>query len=93
MSTYSPKLPGRLATARAGAGDEPYLTQSRCVDWLLDCRGVCALPSLRSVIDNALGEIGHIGVVSGRYFRSVLDEIELALAVEAAFDPLELKAA
>lgn len=93
MANYESKLPERVAAARAGAADQAYLTQSSCINWLLDCRCVCSVPSGRSVIDNALGEMGHLGVISGQYFRSVLDRLDLALAVESAFNATELKAA
>ena len=93
MSINMPTLPSRITAARDGAGDEAYLSQTRCVDWLLDCRAVVDRPALRELIDEALVEISRVRLVTGEHFRSMLDHLELALAVDSAFDHLELKAA
>ncbi len=81
---------GCVAEARAHIVDHAYLSQGRCVDWLLDCLNAAVRSSVRTVVTEKLDTIRGVTLVAGPAFADMLDEIHLALQVDAAFDHLEL---
>ncbi len=80
----------KVAEARTAIGEEQYLAQSRCIDWLLDCLNAAMRPTVRTIIEDSLTDMAHVNLVTGVEFRASLDEIQLAAQVDAVFDRLEL---
>lgn len=79
-----------VASARADVADEPILDRDRCVDWLLDCLNAARRPTVRAIICNMLAAVAGANTVTGADFQLALDEVDLALQVDAAFDHLDL---
>lgn len=92
MATNLPSasIVGAVALARSSAGNDQYLTQSRCVDWLLDCLNAAVRPAVRRLIMQQLSAMLHLNLVLGSEFQACLDQILLAAQVDAAYDQLEL---
>ena len=89
----APTVAGCVTEARNESAGSEYLSQARCVDWLLDCFNAAVRPSVRHVVAEMLGDITGVTLVPGRVFSDMLDHVQLALQVDAAFDHLELGAA
>lgn len=96
MSIFTPPQTNSVATwvsaARIATDGQQLVAQVDCVDWLLDCLNACVRPSVGAIIEQHLTAIAHITVVRAADFVRALDEIQLALQVDAAFDHLELGA-
>ncbi|MCP3989753.1 MAG: hypothetical protein GY724_11810 [Actinomycetia bacterium] len=91
MTTAAPtNISEKVAEARTAIGEEQYLAQSRCIDWLLDCLNAAIRPTVRTIIEDSLSDMAHVNLVTGDAFRASLDEIHLAAQVDAIFDRLEL---
>ncbi len=94
MTTVSPltetTLTSCVSEAREGTGNETFLSQSRCVDALLDCLNATVRPSVRDVAAEALASISLLRLVKAEDFRRALDQIEMALAVDSIFDRFDL---
>ena len=63
------------------------------MDWLLDCFNASVRPSVRGVVGEMLTRIAFVNLVTARDFAEMLDHVQLALQVDAAFDHLEIGAA
>ena len=81
-----------LRRGRKQAGSSQTMSQPMCVDVLLDCRNAAVRPTVRQIAAEALAEIAHVNLVRTSRFLELLDVIHLALAVDAAFDHLDLAA-
>ncbi len=47
MTTAAPtNISEKVAEARTAIGEEQYLAQGRCVDWLLDCLNAAIRPTV-----------------------------------------------
>ena len=86
-------ISAQVAEARTAVGQEQYVAQSRCIDWLLDCLNVAVRPTVRSIIEESLADMVHLNLVTGDNFRASLDQIQLAAQVDAVFDHLDLNSA
>jgi hypothetical protein len=94
MTMFTPPatstVAGCVADARSSAGDDAYLSQTHCVDWLLDCYNAAVRPSVRAVLVEKLTEFSHVNLLTATEFTGALDHVQLALQVDAAFDHLEI---
>ncbi len=89
----APTVASCVADARSASAGSDYLSQAHCVDWLLDCFNAAVRPSVRHVVAEMLGDISAVTLVPAPVFDDMLDLVQLALQVDAAFDHLELGAA
>jgi hypothetical protein len=94
MSTTDQPTPAPVtryvAKARAATAGDQILGQSRCVDWLLDCLNAARRPGVRAVICEAIASISQARALTANDFRKALDDIQLAVQVDTAFDHLDL---
>lgn len=81
-----------LQRGRERARSSKTMSQTECVDLLLDCRNAAVRSTVREVTTDALVEIAHVSLVRSSDFTELLDLVHLALAVDAAFDHLDLAA-
>ena len=81
-----------LRRGRKQAGTSQTMSQPACVDILLDCHNAAVRPTVRHVAAEALAEVAHVNLVRTSRFLELLDVVYLALAVDAAFDHLDLAA-
>lgn len=79
-----------LADARSSTAADAYLSQTHCVDWLLDCYNAAVRPTVRAVLVEKLSEFSHVNLLTASAFLEALDHVQLALQVDAAFDHLEV---
>ncbi len=79
-----------VARARLDVAGERFVSQSSCVDALLDCLNAAVRPTVEVFIIEALQAVAHLRLVKVAEFVAALDEIQMALQVDAAFDHLEL---
>lgn len=85
---------GLVASARHRLLDDDtgkYLEKTVCTDVLLDCLNVAVRPPVRNAILRRLPEFSHGNLTRAEDFSAVLDEIHLALQVDAAFDDYEVE--
>jgi hypothetical protein len=75
---------------RRALGEQVVVTQSRCVDALLDLFNLTAEPSVRSVLSDFLAEISGTSAVTGTRLRHALDLALAANHVEGAYAGLLL---
>ncbi len=94
MSTFNPPISPTVATcvaqARTEVAEERFVAQAECVDVLLDCLNAAVRPVVRDFITEALSAIASVRLVRAEEFVASLDQIQMALQVDAAFDHLEL---
>ena len=57
---------------------DDYLSQTRCVDLLLDCFNVAETPAVKAVIEDALTVLSHVKLVKSSDFQDSLAQIQLA---------------
>jgi hypothetical protein len=76
--------------ARRLLADQALLTQSRCVDTLLDLFNLTTEPAVRAVLTGCLGDIRHTWAVSGEAMHRCLDLVLAATDVELAYADLVL---
>ncbi len=79
-----------LAAGRSKAATETNLSQAHCVDVLLDCMNAAVRVTVKEVVADVLTRIAHVNLVTAEEFRDMLDLVQMALAVDAAFDHLDL---
>ncbi len=89
----APTVAGCVVDARTASAGSDYLSQAHCVDWLLDCYNAAVRSSVRHVVTEMLSDISGVTLVPAPAFADMLDQVQLALQVDAAFDHLELGAA
>ncbi len=94
MAMFTPPatstVAGCVADARSSSAGDAYLSQTHCVDWLLDCYNAAVRPSVRAVLLEKLSEFSHVNLLTAADFFGALDQVQLALQVDAAFDHLEV---
>lgn len=74
--------------ARDAFAGQLVLTQSRCVDQLLDLLNLANEPAVRSLLSDFLGEIRNLSAVRGLRFEQMLDLSIAASHVETAYATL-----
>ena len=79
-----------IASARADIHGAEYVPVADCVDWLLDCLNVAARPDVKDVIIRILPDFTSGNLRQRSDFEQALNEVELALEVDAAFDSFGL---
>ena len=79
-----------LDQARLAADGHQILGQGRCIDWLLDCLNAARRPGVRTAICEAIASISSVRALTAVDFRRSLDDIQLALEVDTAFDHFDL---
>jgi hypothetical protein len=73
---------------RSLAAGQLILTQSRCVDYLLDLLNLTAEPAVRAVLERCLSDIRHRSAVEGRALERAVALAVAALHVERSYDDL-----
>lgn len=72
-------------------GEQLVLSQSRCVDYLLDLYNLTDEPAVRAVLSGFLAEIGGVSAVEGRRMHEALDLAVAAIDVESAYVGMVLR--
>ena len=70
---------------------QAVVSQSRCVDNLLDLWNATTSHSAREVLAETLTEIRHLSAVETSYVQEQSALVHLAAAVDEVFDHLELR--
>ena len=74
-----------LDAALTEVAGQPLISQSRCVDWLLDLFNLTEEAGLRDVVSECLAEIRHLNAVRGQDMQAALMLISTAAAIEMVF--------
>jgi hypothetical protein len=69
---------------------QALVSQSRCVNDLLDLWNTTTSRSARRIVAESLNEISNLSAVEAQFMRECSDLICLAAGVDEAFDHLEL---
>ncbi len=91
-STESTKIIATITAARAEINGTEYVPVADCVDWLLDCHNAAERPVVRDVVVTLLPQFSNGNLRTTNEFNDALDQIELALAVDGAFDGASVQA-
>lgn len=83
-----PTVAATIATARDRIEGEDYVPVAECVDTLLDCFNAAVRPDVKSVVQEILPSFSVGNVRRASDFSAALDEIQVALQVDAAFDEI-----
>lgn len=76
--------------ARGLFADQLVVTQSRCVDELLDLMNLASEPAVRSLLCDFLAEIRKLSAVSGQRIAQMFDLALAAVHVESAYSAMVL---
>ncbi len=82
----APTLASLIADARSYAAGEEYVPVVYCTDVLLDCWNAADRPSVQGVIGSLLPDFTNGNIRKRVDFVDALDQIEMALDTDAAFD-------
>lgn len=85
-STEATNIIATLTAARAEINGNEYVPVADCVDWLLDCHNAAERPVVRDVVVTLIPQFSNGNLRTADEFSDALDQIELALAVDGAFD-------
>lgn len=85
-STETTKITATITAARAEINGTEYVPVADCVDWLLDCHNAAERPVVRDVVVTLLPQFSNGNLRTTDEFSDALDQIELALAVDGAFE-------
>lgn len=85
-STEQTTIFATISAARAEINGTEYVPVADCVDWLLDCHNAAERPVVRDVVITLLPQFSNGNLRTTDEFAHALDQIELALAVDGAFD-------
>ena len=91
-STEATKITATLTAARAEINGNQYVPVADCVDWLLDCHNAAERPVVRDVVVTLLPKFSNGNLRTTDEFNEALDQIELALAVDSAFEGTTVEA-
>ena len=83
--TETDGLVGLLDAVLTEVAGQQLISQSRCVDWLLDLFNLTEVAGLRDVVAECLAEIRHLNVVRGKDMQAALLLISAAAAIEMVF--------
>jgi hypothetical protein len=90
-STEAMKITETLTAARAKIYGNQYVPVADCVDWLLDCHNAAERPVVRDVVITLLPKFSNGNLRTTDEFSEALDQIELALTVDSAFEGATLQ--
>lgn len=76
--------------ARSLFAEQLVVTQSRCVDQLLDLMNLASEPAVTSLLCDFLAEIRKLSAVSGQRIGQMLDLALAAVHVESAYSAMVL---
>ena len=85
-STETTKIIATIAAARAEINGNEYVPVSDCVDWLLDCHNAAERPIVKDVVVTLLPKFSNGNLRTADDIAGALDQIELALSVDSAFE-------
>ena len=85
-STETTKIIATIAAARAEINGNEYVPVSDCVDWLLDCHNAAERPIVKDVVVTLLPKFSNGNLRTADDITGALDQIELALSVDSAFE-------
>lgn len=85
-STEKTKIIATITAARAEINGNQYVPVADCVDWLLDCHNAAERPVVKDVVVTLLPKFSNGNLRTADDISDALDQIELALAVDAAFE-------
>lgn len=91
-TTGTPTVTACVTLARDESQADRFLSQSRCVDWLLDCLNVTTRTAVREIVTESLATISNVKLVKTTAFHDCLDRIQVAFLVDQAFDSVEVAA-
>ncbi len=91
-STEATKITATLTAARAEINGNAYVPVADCVDWLLDCHNAAERPVVRDLVVTLLPKFSNGNLRTTDEFSEALDQIELALAVDGAFEGTTVQA-
>ena len=77
--------------ARSVAAGQLVLTQSRCVDHLLDLLNLATDPAVRAVLEGGLAAIRNLSSVEGAALQHTIALAVAAVHVESSYDELVLE--
>lgn len=85
-STEATTIIATISAARAEINGTDYVPVADCVDWLLDCHNAAERPVVKDVVTTLLPHFSNGNLRTTDEFEQALDQIELALAVDGAFE-------
>lgn len=85
-ATESTKIIATITAARAEIDGNEYVPVADCVDWLLDCHNAAERPVVKDVVVTLLPQFSNGNLRTADDISEALDQIELALAVDQAFE-------
>ncbi len=90
-SSAYPTVAATIEQARDRIDGEDYVPVADCVDTLLDCFNAAVRPDVKDVVQHILPAFSNGNVRKAEDFSAALDEIQVALQVDAAFDEVDLE--
>jgi len=91
-ATEATKITATLTAARAEINGNQFVPVADCVDWLLDCHNAAERPVVRDLVVTLLPKFSNGNLRTTNEFSEALDQIELALAVDSAFEGTTVQA-
>lgn len=91
-STEKTNIIATISAARAEINGTEYVPVADCVDWLLDCHNAAERPVVKDVVVTLLPQFSNGNLRTTDEFAQALDQIEIALAVDGAFDGTTVEA-
>ena len=85
-SIETTKIIATIAAARAEIDGNEYVPVADCVDWLLDCHNAAERPVVKDVVITLLPRFSNGNLRTADDITEALDQIELALSVDSAFE-------
>ncbi len=90
-STESMKIIATISAARAEINGNEYVPVADCVDWLLDCHNAAERPIVKNAVVTLLPQFSKGNLRTADDITRALDQIELTLAVDEAFEGSSLE--
>jgi hypothetical protein len=90
-STESTKIIATIAAARAEINGNEFVPVADCVDWLLDCHNAAERPIVKNAVVTLLPQFSNGNLRTADDITRALDQIELTLAVDEAFEGSSLE--
>lgn len=85
------KIIATITAARAEINGNEYIPVADCVDWLLDCHNAAERPIVKDVVVTLLPKFSNGNLRTADDISAALDQIELSLAVDEAFEGSSLE--
>lgn len=90
-SIETTKIIATIAAAREEINGNEYVPVASCVDWLLDCHNAAERPIVKDVVVTLLPKFSNGNLRTADDISAALDQIELSLAVDEAFEGSSLQ--